>query len=65
MFMIAPFQRFVALRYLRGVQGRSEGRGFLRFITYVAVGGVAVGVAALLLALFPEIALWLPHTMLE
>ena len=45
------FHRFVALRYLAGAQGREEGRRFLRFITFVAVGGVAVGVAALLLAL--------------
>lgn len=49
--MTTVFQRFVALRYLRGAQGREEGRRFLRFITYVAIGGVAVGVAALLLAL--------------
>ncbi len=41
----------MALRYLLGAQGREEGRRFVRFITYVAVGGVAVGVAALLLAL--------------
>lgn len=45
------FERFMALRYLRSAQGRAEGRRFIRFITYVAVGGVAVGVAALLLAL--------------
>lgn len=45
------FERFVAWRYLRGAEGRAEGRDFLRFITYVAVGGVAVGVAALLLSL--------------
>lgn len=46
------FERFMAWRYLRGAEGRAgEGRGFLRFITYVSVGGVAVGVAALLLAL--------------
>jgi lipoprotein-releasing system permease protein len=45
------FELFVALRYLRGAQGREEGRHFLRFITYIAIGGVAVGVAALLLAL--------------
>lgn len=45
------FEPFVAWRYLRGAQGRAEGRDFLRFITYVAVGGVAVGVAALLLSL--------------
>lgn len=46
------FERFMAWRYLRGARGREgEGRGFLRFITYVSVGGVAVGVAALLLAL--------------
>ncbi len=41
----------MALRYLLGAQGREEGRRFVRFITYVAIGGVAVGVAALLLAL--------------
>ncbi len=41
----------MALRYLRSAQGRGEGRRFIRFITYVAVGGVAIGVAALLLAL--------------
>ncbi len=41
----------MALRYLRGAEGRAEGRGFLRFVMAVAVGGVAVGVAALLLAL--------------
>ncbi len=45
------FERYVALRYLRGATGRDEGRRFLRFVTYVAIGGVAVGVAALLLAL--------------
>ena len=44
------FERYMALRYLRDL-GRGEGRRFLRFITYVAVGGVAVGVAALLLSL--------------
>lgn len=43
-------ERFLALRYLKGAQGRPEGRRFLRFVTYVAVGGVTVGVAALLLA---------------
>lgn len=41
----------MALRYLWGAEGQSEGRSFLRFVTYVAIGGVAVGVAALLLAL--------------
>jgi lipoprotein-releasing system permease protein len=46
------FERFMAWRYLRGASGREgEGPSFLRFITYVSVGGVAVGVAALLLAL--------------
>lgn len=48
---MARFERFIALRYLRGAQGREEGRRFLRFITHVATGGVAVGVAALLLSL--------------
>ncbi|PSQ81727.1 MAG: hypothetical protein BRD41_01845 [Bacteroidetes bacterium QS_1_63_11] len=41
----------MSLRYLWGAEGQSEGRSFLRFITYVAIGGVALGVAALLLAL--------------
>lgn len=41
----------MALRYLWGAEGRKEGRSFLRFITYVAIGGVTLGVAALLLAL--------------
>ena len=40
----------MAMRYLRDL-GKGEGRRFLRFVTYVAVGGVAVGVAALLLSL--------------
>lgn len=41
----------MALRYLWGAEGREDGRSFLRFITYVAIGGVAIGVAALLLSL--------------
>lgn len=45
------FEHFVAFRYLRGAQGREEGRRFLRLVTWVAIGGVAVGVATLLLAL--------------
>ena len=45
------FERYMSLRYLWGAEGRSEGRSFLRFITYVAIGGVTLGVAALLLAL--------------
>lgn len=49
--MSRHFERYVAWRYLRGAEGRAEGRGFLRFVILAAVGGVAVGVAALLLAL--------------
>lgn len=41
----------MALRYLKGARGRAEGQSFLRFITYVAISGVALGVGALLLAL--------------
>ena len=41
----------LAARYLRGAEGRAEGRRFLRLVTYIAVGGVAVGCAALLLSL--------------
>lgn len=48
---LASFHSFVSWRYLRGVQGRDGDRRFLRFILLIAVGGVAVGVAALLLAL--------------
>lgn len=45
------FERFLAIRYLLSRGGRSEGSRFRRFIVAVAVGGVTVGVAALLLAL--------------
>ncbi len=45
------FHRLVSLRYSFGALGREEGPRFLRFITYVAIGGVAIGVATLLLAL--------------
>ncbi|MEM9999057.1 MAG: ABC transporter permease [Bacteroidota bacterium] len=46
------FERTVAARYLWDPAGTGEGeQGFLRFVTGVAVIGVAVGVAALLLAL--------------
>ena len=41
----------LAARYLRGAEGRAEGRRFLRLVTYIAVVGVAVGCAALLLSL--------------
>jgi len=41
----------MSLRYLWGAEGQKEGRSFLRFITFVAIGGVTLGVAALLLAL--------------
>jgi lipoprotein-releasing system permease protein len=47
----ASFERFLAVRYLTGAVGQDGRRGFLRFVTLVAVGGVAVGVAALLVAL--------------
>ena len=49
--MIGPFERTLALRYLRGAEGRDERRGFLRFVVVAAIGGVAVGTGALLLAL--------------
>jgi lipoprotein-releasing system permease protein len=48
---MAGFEHIIAARYLRRAQGRSEGRRFVRFVTYIAVGGVAVGVLALVLAL--------------
>jgi lipoprotein-releasing system permease protein len=49
--LISHFERFVAFRYLWRAQGREEGKRFVRFITYMAIGGVAIGVTALLLAL--------------
>jgi len=49
--VLSDFERFVAFRYLWGAEGHEEGRSFLRFVTYVAIGGVATGVAALLLSL--------------
>ncbi len=44
------FHRYMALRYFRGITGKGKDRRFLRFILFVAIGGVAVGVAALILA---------------
>jgi len=44
-------QTFLAWRYLRGAEGRSEGRRFLRLVIRIAIGGVAVGVATLILSL--------------
>ena len=49
--VIGPFERTLALRYFRRAQGRNRSRSFLRFVTFAAIGGVATGVAALLLAL--------------
>ena len=49
--MVGPFERTLALRYLRGAQGRDDRGGFLRFVVVAAIGGVAVGTGALLLAL--------------
>jgi len=43
----AKFERFIARRYLRG-SGR---RGLVSFITVIAVGGVAVGVMALIIVI--------------
>jgi len=45
------YEAFMARRYLRGAQGTSGGRRFLRLITWISVVGIAVGVAALILAL--------------
>ena len=49
--MIPRFERFVAFRYLWNAEGRSEGKKFLQIVTLIAIGGVTVGVASLLLAL--------------
>ncbi len=49
--LIGPFERTLAFRYFRGARGRNERRAFLRFVTIAAIGGVAVGVGALLLAM--------------
>lgn len=45
------FERFVAYRYLRSAQGQPEGGRFLGFIMVIAISGVTVGVASLILAL--------------
>ncbi len=45
------FQRFIAIRYLTGQTTGREGSRFVRFVIYAAIGGVAVGVATLLLAI--------------
>ncbi len=49
--MPPSFERYIALRYLKGAHVITEGRRFLRLITFISVGGVAVGVTALILAL--------------
>ena len=49
--MPLSFEQTLALRYLRGASGRDERRGFLRFVVIAAIGGVAVGTGALLLAM--------------
>lgn len=49
--MPLSFEQTVALRYLRGASGRDSRRGFLRFVVVAAIGGVAVGTGALLLAM--------------
>ena len=49
--MSTRFERFMVLRYLRSARGGRGTSRFIRFITGVAVGGVALGTAALLLAL--------------
>ncbi|GAB5535329.1 MAG: ABC transporter permease [Rubricoccaceae bacterium] len=46
-----PFERTLALRYLRGADGNGDRNGFLRFVILAAIGGVAVGTGALLLAM--------------
>lgn len=45
------FERFLVRRYLRGPGSETGGQRFLRFVLVVAIGGIAVGVAALVLAL--------------
>lgn len=49
--MSFKIESFIARRYLRGAEGRSEGRQFLKLVTYISIGGVALGVASLILAL--------------
>jgi lipoprotein-releasing system permease protein len=48
---MATFRTYLALRYLRGAEGQAEGRKFLRLVIRIAIGGVAVGVTTLVLAL--------------
>jgi lipoprotein-releasing system permease protein len=49
--MSFKIESFIARRYLKGAEGRSEGRRFLKLVTFISIGGVAVGVATLILAL--------------
>ena len=49
--MRVPFEWFVAMRYLKGAESRTGGTRFFRFIVIAGVGGIAVGVISLLLAL--------------
>ena len=49
--MPSRFERFMAMRYLWSVRGQEEGSRFVRFVAWIAVAGVALGTAALLLAL--------------
>ena len=48
-----PFkiESFIARRYLKGAEGKSEGRRFLKLVTFITIGGVVVGVSTLILAL--------------
>ena len=48
--MKAPYELLLALRYLRVQRGRT----FLSVITMISVAGVAVGTAALVIALAPR-----------
>ena len=42
-----PFEVFIARRYLRA----RRKTGFINLITYISIGGVAIGVAALIIVL--------------
>ena len=49
--MSFKIESFIARRYLKGAEGKSEGRRFLKLVTFITIGGVVVGVSTLILAL--------------
>ncbi len=49
--LISPFEWFVGMRYTRSGRGAGQRNGFMSFIAALAVAGIALGVAALIVVL--------------